>query len=149
MHLKISSSVWVVFEWDVKEVLLPTVEGYIGILPWHIPLTTILVPGLLKFLPSNPATNTFIQSSQFLYENDFVAISVSDGIAFVDGKEVKVTISLANTIVEESTEILLKMKTDLERQIQDIKQNWSIEELEKLMIDLQKINADIKLQKLQ
>ena len=35
----------------VKEVIVPSVKGYLGILPGHAPLVSLLKAGVLKYLP--------------------------------------------------------------------------------------------------
>ena len=37
----------------VKEILVPSVKGYLGILPGHAPLISLLKAGVLKYLPEN------------------------------------------------------------------------------------------------
>lgn len=36
---------------QVKEILVPSVKGYLGILPGHAPLISLLRAGVLKYLP--------------------------------------------------------------------------------------------------
>ena len=38
---------------ELKELLVPSVKGYLGILPGHAPLVSLLKAGLLKYLPKN------------------------------------------------------------------------------------------------
>jgi hypothetical protein len=44
--------------------------------------------------------------------------------------------------------LLLREKQDLENKIKELKKSWSIEEIEKFTIKLEKINADLKLKKI-
>ena len=37
----------------VKEILVPSVKGYLGILPGHAPLISLLKAGVLKYLPED------------------------------------------------------------------------------------------------
>lgn len=37
----------------VKEVLVPSVKGFLGILPGHAPMVSLLSAGILKYLPSD------------------------------------------------------------------------------------------------
>ena len=41
----------------VKEILVPSVKGYLGILPGHAPLISLLGAGVLRYLPEG--TNTW------------------------------------------------------------------------------------------
>ena len=38
---------------DLKELIVPSVKGYLGILPGHAPLVSLLQAGVLKYLPKN------------------------------------------------------------------------------------------------
>lgn len=69
-------------------------------------------------------------------------------MAFVDGNVVRIVTAVATTSPEESAETLHKMKLALEDQIKLLKQQGSIEDIEKSLIKLEKLNADIKLEKI-
>ncbi len=140
MYLKISSPEWILFEWKVKEVYVPTEDWYVGILPWHAPLVSVLKPWILKFKPEKQ-----LSEDDFIIEDDFVNISISKWLLFVDWVNVIVTTSKSVASPKESIEILNKMKQDLEKQIEQLKAKWSIEEIEKALISLQTIEAEIKL----
>lgn len=38
---------------DLKELIVPSVKGYLGILPGHAPLISLLSAGVLKYLPKD------------------------------------------------------------------------------------------------
>ncbi|MCY4321712.1 MAG: ATP synthase F1 subunit epsilon [Bdellovibrionaceae bacterium] len=38
---------------EFKELIVPSVKGYLGILPGHAPLVSLLQAGVLKYLPKN------------------------------------------------------------------------------------------------
>ena len=38
---------------EVKELIVPSVKGYLGILPGHAPLISLLQAGVLKYLPKD------------------------------------------------------------------------------------------------
>ncbi|MCZ0932435.1 MAG: ATP synthase F1 subunit epsilon [Oligoflexia bacterium] len=38
---------------DLQELIVPSVKGYLGILPGHAPLVSLLQAGVLKYLPKN------------------------------------------------------------------------------------------------
>ena len=140
MYLKISSPDWVIFEWEVKEVYVPTEDWYVGILPWHVPLVSVVKPWILKFKPEKQ-----LSDEEFIFEDDFVNVSVSKWLLFVDWKQVIVTTSKWVSKPEESLEILQKMKEDLQKQIEELKAKGSIEEIEKALVTLQTIEAEIRL----
>ena len=51
MLLKIHTVHWVIFDGEVETVELPTKVGFLAILPHHNPLTAMIVPGIVKFIP--------------------------------------------------------------------------------------------------
>ena len=75
-------------------------------------------------------------------------ISTSKGMVFVDGKNVRIVSAEATLAPEESENTLLQNKKNIEEKIRRLKTEWSIEEIEKALIKLEKINADIELKKM-
>lgn len=75
-------------------------------------------------------------------------ISTSKGMVFIDGKIVRIVSSEATLAPEESTNTLLENKKTLEEKIRRLKSEWSIEEIEKALIKIEKINADLELKKM-
>lgn len=142
MKLKISSPSKVIYEWEIKQISLPTESGIITILPNHTPLVTALKPGIVKISPEKTP------SGEFIFSENTISLSVSKGMAFVDGKIVRIVTAVATTSPEESADTLKQMKEDLEDQIKLLKKKWSIEDIEKSLIKLEKINADIKLERM-
>jgi len=69
-------------------------------------------------------------------------------MAFVDGKVVKVVISSATTIPTESIKELESKKLKIEEKIKSLRKSGSLEEIERSLIQLDKINADIRLKNL-
>lgn len=141
MQLKISSPAKSIYEGDIKQVSLPTESWEITVLPSHTPLVTALKPGLIKIVPTKAPTG------EFIFSENVISISVGKGMAFVDGKMVRVVTATATT-TPDSEDQLKKMKEDLEEQIKQLKRKGSIEEIEKSLVKLEKINADIRLEKL-
>ena len=141
MKLKISSPEKVVYEWDVKQVSLPTETGMITVLPNHIPMVTSLKPWVIKIVPTESP------SWDFIFSENSIQISVGKWMVFVDWKVIRIVTAVATTSPD-SEEVLEKMKVDLEENIKELKKKWSIEEIEKSIIKLEKINADMKLQRL-
>ena len=66
----------------------------------------------------------------------------------MDGENIIITTSAATTSPEESDEVLQQMQKDMEAQLEKIKVEGSVEDLEKAMINLQKVTADLRLAKL-
>lgn len=52
MQLKISSPAKTIFEWEIKEIILPTEIGEVKILPWHTPMVTVLKPWIINLIPT-------------------------------------------------------------------------------------------------
>ena len=133
MQLRISCIDKVVFEWEVKEVTLPTEIGDVKILPWHTPMVTALKPWILSI------------NQEKKWET---SISIGKWMVFVDGKIIRIATSSATTKANESKEDLEKKKYKLEEYKKELRKKWSIEKIEETLIQLEKINADQKLKKL-
>lgn len=91
LHFKIVTPERVVFEDTVDEVILPTVEGEIAILPHHIPLVTLLRAGVVRIKKGTSET----------------PLAVSSGVIEVDGLRVIVladTAERADELEEEKIE---------------------------------------------
>jgi F0F1-type ATP synthase epsilon subunit len=144
MQLKISSPAKTIFEWEIKEIILPTEIGEVKILPWHTPMVTVLKPWIINLIPTEKvSSNDFI-----VWRNNSVSLSIWKGMAFVDGKVVKVVISSATTIPTESIKELESKKLKIEEKIKSLRKSGSLEEIERSLIQLDKINADIRLKNL-
>ncbi len=133
MRLKISSPDKVIYEWFIEKITLPTESWDITILPNQTPIVSALKPGIVKFITEGGATEH---------------ISISKWMMFTDGKKIRIVTSSATTSPSETEELLLREKQDLENKIKELKKSWSIEEIEKFTIKLEKINADLKLKKI-
>jgi len=138
MHLKITSPEETIFEWEVLEVTVPTQAGTIGILPKHIPMTSIVKWWICKF-------KTEKSIKDILSEDWANVISIWDWVLYTDGKQILMTVYSANTNIELSEEELEDMKKALSKQIEQLKAKWNIEELEWALIHMNKIMADLKL----
>ncbi len=133
MRLKISSPDKVIYEWFIDKITLPTESGDITVLPDQTPIVSALKPGIVKF------TLEWWKSEH---------ISISKWMMFTDGKKIRIVTSSATSSPSETEEILIKEKQDIENKIRELKKSWSIEEIEKFTIKLEKINADLRLKKI-
>lgn len=79
---------------------------------------------------------------------DEMFVSTSKGMVFIDGKIVRIVSAEATLAPEESESALLQNKKTIEEKIKRLKTEWSIEEIEKALIRLEKINADIELKRM-
>ncbi len=136
MKLKISTPAQVVYQWEIAKISLPTENWMLTVSAGHAPMVTSVKPGIISIWPAE-----YTSSKEFF-------ISTSKGMAFVDGKIVRIVSAEATVNPQESSAVLDKIKDDLEKKIKQLKNEWSIEEIEKNMIKLEKVNADIKLKKM-
>jgi len=88
MHLKIITPNELLFSGKVEKVEIPTLSGVIGILPHHAPLTTIVSPWKVRFL-SKEKEERILDAANFLFENEFTILQVSEGMVVVDGEEIQ------------------------------------------------------------
>ncbi len=143
MKLKISSTAKTIFEWEIKQITLPTEIGDVTILPGHAPMVTALKPWIIKIVPKNQ-----VSTSEFIFTKNTISLSTSKWMAFVDGKIVRVVTAIATTVLVESEKDLEDKKLKLEEDIKQLRKKWSIENIEKSLILLEKLNADIRLKKI-
>ena len=141
MHLKISSPQSVLFNDSIQKVTLPTGVGEITILPWHQPLSTVLFPWLVTVTTDVDLWESFVK------KDGQVILSVSKGLVLVDWESIVITTSVGVTSASESHEVLAKMQADLEAELELIKVEGNKEELEAALMNLEKVNADMRLAK--
>jgi F0F1-type ATP synthase epsilon subunit len=89
MHLQILTPNEILFSGKVEFVEIPTLSGTIGILPHHAPLTTIVSPGKVKFI-NKEKEERILDAANFLFENEFTILNVSEGMVYLDGNEVQI-----------------------------------------------------------
>ncbi len=140
MKSKIISTEETLFEWEIEEIIVPTQEWEIGILPEHAMYTWVVKWWICKFKTNEKKDN-------FFQKDDFNVISVWDGVVYTDGKEVSIVVSSATTKNTLPNEELEEMKQKLEKEIEEIKAKWSIEDIEKALFKMNKIMADLELNK--
>jgi len=138
MKLKISTPAKVIYEWEIEKTSIPTENGNLKVMDGHPPMVTSIKPGLIKLWPMK--NNIQVGDEMF--------VSTSKGMVFIDGKIVRIVSAEATLAPEESESMLLENKRILEEKIKRLKNEWSIEEIEKALIKLEKTNADIELKKM-
>lgn len=143
MYVKISAPDKTIYEWEVTKITVPTEEGDITVLPNHQPLSSVVKPWILSLSPVEIPT-----WDEYVITWTTVNFSVSKWIVFVDGSNVIITTSAATTSPAESAEVLATMKADMQATLEKIKVEWSVEDLEKAMMNLEKVTADLRLSKL-
>ena len=143
MHLKISSPEKIIFEWEISKIILPTEIGDVIIKPWQKPMVTSLKPGIITISPIWK-----IREKDFIHSDEWISISISKWMAFVNEELVKIATTIATTKLHEDEKELKAKKLKLEKEIRELRQRWSLEEIENSLIKLEKVNADLKLQAL-
>jgi len=73
-RLRVISPERVFYEDDVPMVELNTTEGEIGVLPEHIPLTTIVAPGVLRIMKGEETREAAVLSGFMEIKKDAVTI---------------------------------------------------------------------------
>lgn len=138
MQLKISTPAKVIFQGDIEKISIPTENGNIKVMDGHPPMVVTIKPGIIKLWPMEDRVKV----------GNEIYVSTSKGMVFIDGKIVRIVSAEATVAPEESESVLLGNKKILEDKIKRLKTEWSIEEIEKALIKLEKINADIMLKKM-
>lgn len=99
IQFKIVTPERVVFEDTVDEVILPTTEGEIAVLPHHLPLVTLLQAGVLRIKKGSEET----------------PLAVSSGVIEVDGKRVVVLADSAERVDELEEEKIEKAREEAKK----------------------------------
>jgi F-type H+-transporting ATPase subunit epsilon len=103
-----------VFEQDVRSIVAPGSEGYLGVLSNHAPLITALNPGTLAVVDVNGDEAFYSISGGFLEVSNNIATILADSIEIPD----EIDIDRAQAAVERARELLLKrasLDVDTER----------------------------------
>ena len=119
-----------VFDAEVETVVLPTVQGEVGILPGHLPLLTMIQAGELRVV-QNGATNYLAVSKGFAeVSNDRLSVLTESAIDVeeIDEAQVEEAIASARAALEEA-------------------ENTDPEELERLETQIQYATAQLLLRK--
>ncbi len=138
MKLKISTPTKVIYQGEIEKISIPTETENLKVMDGHAPMVTSVKPGIIKLRPMK----------NNIQVGDEIYVSTSKWMVFIDGKIVRIVSSEATLAPEESESTLLQNKKTLEDKIKRLKTEWSIEEIEKALIKIEKINADIELKKM-
>ena len=142
MKLRVTSPEQCIFTGTIEKLTLPTEAGEITILPDHQPLTSVVKPGLVRIYSEEA------QGQEFIRDNGAITISVSKGLLYVDGQDIVITTAAATSSPEQSLEVLEQMKKDMETELEKIKVDGSVDDVEQAMLNIQKVTADLRLVKL-
>ncbi len=148
MFLQINTPQWIIFEDKIEKITIPTEVWEISILKHHQPLISIVKPGIVKIKLHDDKREEFIKGTKFLFEEDWICLSVWSGFLYVNWTQIVILASNVTKEIQTDETVLKEMKENMEKQIEEIKSKWSLDEVEKAFLHLQKISADIKLYKI-
>lgn len=138
MKLKISTPAKIIFQGEIEKISIPTENGNLKVMVGNAPMVTTVKPGIIKLRPMENHIKVWPE----------MYVSTSKGMVFIDGKIVRIVSSDATLAPEQSESTLLQNRRTLEEKIKRLKSEWSIEEIEKTLIKVEKINADLELKKM-
>ena len=112
-----------VYEGRIDQVSLPTENGTLMIYQNHIPSVVKLVPWVIQ-----------ISSDGKISKN----LSISKGIALVDAKSVRITVSIATTQLWRTRGTFVGVSNSLNWNYRKVKSFGSVEEISQLICELEK-----------
>ena len=131
MQLKIATTGnATVFDEDIEQVILPWESGSVTLYVKSIPAIVKLVPWIIEVKSNNWWVHKF---------------SISKGIALVSTSSIKITVSMAT---EKPLAKLVELRWTLhllELKLQKVRTFWSVEEISRLIWEVEKVKADIQL----
>lgn len=144
LHLTIQSLDGTTYDWPVKQVTIPTLSGQITILPWHQPLVTVAMTGLVQIVPPE-IDDTLL--NKYIVSNKIINLSISQWVLEVRENTVNIVTSQATTKIE-SLELLEQNRKELTAKLESMQTEQNSDNYEDILNDIQKIDADIRLSKL-
>lgn len=139
MQLKIATTQnTVIFSGKVEQVVLPTETGAVTIYKNHLPVIFRLVPGIIRLVPdAQDWKDNLLQVMQ--------SFSISKWIAFIDPKNIRITVSVVTTTSSWKLAELYANRSLLEKQLKKLKRVGNIEDIQRIILQLEKVKADISL----
>lgn len=144
LHLTIQSLDGTTYDWPVKQATIPTLAGQVTILPWHQPLVTVAMTGLVQIVPPE-IDDTLL--NQYIISDKVINLSISQWVLQVQNDTITIVTSQATTKID-SIELLESNKKNLMTKLEDLKVDQNSDSYEDILNDIQKIDADIRLSKL-
>jgi len=83
-HLSIVTPEKSYYEGEIKSLVVPGTEGYLGILSHHAPLITALMPGKIEFRDENDKINIMAVSGGFLEVSNNLTTILADTVEDAD-----------------------------------------------------------------
>ena len=115
-------------EEECQELVVPSVQGYLGILPQHAPLVSLLKAGILKYLPKN--------------SNHWKRLALGWGYLEVYPEGVRILAESAET--KESLDHV-KLEKKLKQVLIDLKE-WTLEPAQREKLEKQKLLLESQLE---
>ena len=92
----------IVMEGEVNSLIVPGIDGYLGVLSHHAPLITALKPGKIEFQDSNSKVQIYAVSGGFLEVSDNQATLLADTAEHSE----EINVKRAQTAFERAQEML-------------------------------------------
>lgn len=131
MNLKIHTTQnALAYEGGIAQISLPTEQGQKTIAQSSVPMVITLLPGLISITTEQGEVKT---------------LSISKGIALVDEKNIRITTS---TLTATPLQKLAELRSNqylLELKLQKLRNQGNIEDINSLILELEKVKADILL----
>lgn len=147
MYLKIISPDREIFNWEIEKITLPTLEWEISILENHMPLVFVLKPWIIKIFVKEDIQSLHIKDDELLFYEKTIQLSIFQWIWQIENNNIKLTISQSNVWIKDGELALNEMKKKLSEQIEQAKSQVDLESYEKLILELEKINNDLRMLK--
>lgn len=131
MHFLLTTADGIKMDQDVVEVILPTKDGIIGVLDQHMPLFSVLSPGVIK-----------VRQKKNDSDNDLVLYATYGGVISVDNNRLNVLADmaeLASDLVLEREQQALDLAKEMKKSAKD---EVSIEKAQQL-IDRQTVRLNV------
>ena len=91
---------------DVSEVVIPAIEGEMGILKDHIPLISFLKPGIIKVFSGSDEENFYVEDGIVEFKDNTLSILTSSIFNLNEANKIFVNESITNAEKELSSDIL-------------------------------------------
>ena len=131
MQLKIATTGnATIFDEEIEQVILPWESGSVTLYAKSIPAIIKLVPWIIQVKTRKWSVSKF---------------SISKGIALVDTSNIKITVSM---VTEKPLAKFVELRWTLhllELKLQKVRSFWSVEEISRLISEVEKVKADIQL----
>ena len=88
-HLSIVTPEKSFYDGNIKSLVVPGTEGYLGVLSQHAPLITALIPGKIEFRDENDEVNIMAVSGGFLEVSNNIATILADTVEGADDIDIE------------------------------------------------------------